>query len=151
MVRIHFPPAESHTKSMHERLAREVRASSASPPAPPKSVALVWGVLCGERESSIFNSRHPGSVIGIVALSGGTPKFRVLQQVEPADDLCVTPFLSSPPGVASCHRGGEAGHRGHAGGDHPGRKWMACSATSGGRSGSEGVDFGCSSSIFCKS
>src|SRR6202040_1481115 len=35
---------------------------------------------------------YPGSVIGIVALSGGTPEFRVLQQLEPADDLRATLF-----------------------------------------------------------
>src|SRR5271165_7223147 len=35
---------------------------------------------------------HPGSVIGIVALAGGTPEFRVLQQLEPADDLRATLF-----------------------------------------------------------
>src|SRR6266436_7801743 len=54
-----------------------------------------FGSGCPLRLAGIFDLQltpHPGSVIGIVALSGGTPEFRVLQQLEPADDLCATLF-----------------------------------------------------------
>ena len=54
-----------------------------------------FGLGCPLRLAGVFDLQltpHPGSVIGIVALSGGTPEFRVLQQLEPADDLCATLF-----------------------------------------------------------
>ena len=64
------------------------RGAAAIRPAPSKSVPL--GLGCPLRLAGVFDLQltpHPGSVIGIVALPGGTPEFRVLQQLEPADDL----------------------------------------------------------------
>jgi len=54
-----------------------------------------FGLGCPLQLAGVFDLQltpHPGSVIGIVALSGSTPEFRVLQQLEPADDLCATLF-----------------------------------------------------------
>ena len=70
------------------------RYSSGDDPAGACEISR-FGLGCPLRLAGVFDLQltpHPGSVIGIVALSGGTPEFRVLQQLEPADDLCATLF-----------------------------------------------------------
>src|SRR5439155_7265101 len=83
-----------HRRGDQRRGQYRLKPWSGDDPAGASEIQSLW-FGCPLRLAGVFDLQltpHPGSVIGIVALSGGTPELRVLQQLEPADDLCATLF-----------------------------------------------------------